>query len=755
MCLAKICLYLLSALMIGRNNSMLLMHSLFLLLSCLLSLAVCQAQPADYTWATPSHNASESMPVGGCDMGMNVWTENGNVMFYLCRSGSFDENNTLLKAGKFVVRTTPGLDLRSKKFRQTLHLNDGYMTITDGRQTTTIWADVYKPVVHIEVTASTPVKATVEYVNWRDADRIMDKKEGQQCSYKWTVTKATPTRRDVVERGANACTFFHHNPQQTVFDGVVSQQGLDSLKHTLYNPIANLTFGGRLSGLDGKEKKRHHFTIVMADTQQGVEAWRQMIDQTASKIRLAEDKKASRKWWNGFWQRSYIHSDGEAATLTRNYTLFRYLLGCNAHSTWPTKFNGGLFTFDPAQVDSTYQYTPDFRRWGGGTHTAQNQRLVYWPMLATGDYDLMLSQFEFYRRILPTAEARTRAYWGHEGACFAEQIENFGLPNPAEYGSKRPASFDKGVEYNAWLEYEWDTALEFCQMILDAHRYSGMDITVYHPLILSTLKFFDEHYRYLARQRGRKELDGQGHLVIYPGSGCETYKMAYNPASTVAALRSVLTAYIAEVDSSADVKAMLSRVPDIPLRTIDGHEMIAPAITWERVNNVETPQLYPVFPWKQYGVGRPQIEQAINTYLYDPDAQKFRSSTGWKQDNIWAACLGLTDEAYRLTCEKLADGKHRFPAFWGPGYDWTPDHNWGGSGMLGLQYMLLQETDDKLLLFPAWPLDKDISFRLHAKGNTIVEADLRDGKVIRLSVTPKERLADVVMGGNQVEQEKK
>lgn len=263
---------------------MLLMHSLFLLLSCLLSLAVCQAQPADYTWATPSHNASESMPVGGCDMGMNVWTENGNVMFYLCRSGSFDENNTLLKAGKFVVRTTPGLDLRSKKFRQTLHLNDGYMTITDGRQTTTIWADVYKPVVHIEVTASTPVKATVEYVNWRDADRIMDKKEGQQCSYKWTVTKATPTRRDVVERGANACTFFHHNPQQTVFDGVVSQQGLDSLKHTLYNPIANLTFGGRLSGLDGKEKKRHHFTIVMADTQQGVEAWRQMIDQTASKM---------------------------------------------------------------------------------------------------------------------------------------------------------------------------------------------------------------------------------------------------------------------------------------------------------------------------------------------------------------------------------------------------------------------------------------------------------------------------------------
>lgn len=723
---------------------------LFILLS---SLVVCHAQPEDFSWHTPSSNSSESMPVGGCDIGMNVWTENGNVVFYLCRSGSFDENNTLLKAGKFIVHTTPGLDLQSTQYRQILHLKDGYMTVTDGSQTITIWADVFKSVVHIEVASSKSITANVEYVNWRDKDRTMDKKEGQQCSYKWTVTKATPTRKDIVEHSSDAVTFYHHNPQETVFDMVVRQQGLDSIKQTLYNPIANLTFGGRLLGVNDQQKKRHHFTIVMADTQQGVEAWRKLIDATASKVRTEQDRKASRKWWNSFWQRSYIHAEGEAAALTRNYTLFRYLLGCNAHSSWPTKFNGGLFTFDPAKVDSTFQYTPDFRRWGGGTHTAQNQRLVYWPMLATGDYDLMPAQFDFYRRILPTAEARTRVYWGHEGACFAEQIENFGLPNPAEYGSKRPASFDKGVEYNAWLEYEWDTALEFCQMILDAHSYNGMDIRAYHPFIISTLKFFDEHYRYLARQRGRKELDGQGHLVIYPGSGCETYKMAYNPASTVAALRSVLTSYIHEVDSTTELKAMLDRIPDIPLRTVDGHEMIAPAITWERVNNVETPQLYPVFPWKLYGVGRPQLDIARNTYLYDPDALKFRTSTGWKQDNIWAACLGLKDEAYRLTSEKLADGKHRFPAFWGPGYDWTPDHNWGGSGMIGLQYMLLQEVGNKLLLFPAWPLDKDIKFRLHAKGGTVVEAALKNGKVVHLSVTPKERMTDVVICGNNVEKE--
>jgi hypothetical protein len=176
---------------------------------------------------------------------------------------------------------------------------------------------------------------------------------------------------------------------------------------------------------------------------------------------------------------------------------------------------------------------------------------------------------------------------------------------------------------------------------------------------------------------------------------------------------------------------------------VDGKEMIAPAKTWERVNNVETPQLYPVFPWRMYGVGRDSLQLARNTYLYDPDALKFRTHTGWKQDNIWAACLGLTEEAQRLTLLKLADGPHRFPAFWGPGYDWTPDHNWGGSGMIGLQEMLLQTVGDRILLFPAWPVNWDVHFKLHAPKQTVVEAEWKGGRLTQLKVTPESRRKDI------------
>ena len=126
-------------------------------------------------------------------------------------------------------------------------------------------------------------------------------------------------------------------------------------------------------------------------------------------------------------------------------------------------------------------------------------------------------------------------------------------------------------------------------------------------------------------------------------------------------------------------------------------------------------QLYPVFPWRMYGVGRPNLDIARNTYLNDSLAIQFRSHVGWKQDLIWAACLGLTDEARRLLELKMGDGPHRFPAFWG-----------------------------KIYLFPAWPREWDVRFKLHASDNTIVEAELQGGKVVNVKVSPQSRQQDIV-----------
>jgi len=735
-------------------------------------------------WNAPSSNASGSMPCGGGDIGMNLWVEEGELLIYLARSGSFNEDNALMKAGRLRIKLFPDV-FSGPIFRQELHLQEGYITVYGENKgvnaTVKIWADIFHPVARIEIEANKKISVEATYESWRYKDRIVQQRENFGNSWKWTAPKNNVYKKDVIEFRGKEILFYHHNSPQTIFDVIVAQQGMESVKSQLYNPLKELAFGGSFSGnnfspagtnegiyastdykgwkIKSNSASRNHALNVVLHTAQVVKIheWEEALFSLKAKI--AADKNAStlnKKWWHEFWNRSFILIDkysknSSAWKIGLNYQLFRYMLACNVSASWPTKFNGGLLTVDPFFTDTSLKLTPDYRNWGGGLHTMQNQRLVYFPMIKSGDWDMLQPQIDFYLRILKNAELRSQVYWNHGGACFTEQMENFGLPNYAEYGQKRPAGFDKGVEYNAWLEYEWDTVLEFCLMMLEEELYTTKEISDKIPFIESCLQFFDEHYQWLARQRGNKSLDGNGKLVLYPGSGAETYKMANNSTSTIAALLTVtnrllqLPVQYASPEKRLQWQSFLKRLPALNFGNFHGYATIAPAKTWERINNTESPQLYPVFPWGIYGVGKPGLDTARNTWYYDTAVIKFRSHIGWKQDNIWAARLGLTEEAWQLTSLKLQDSERRFPSFWGPGFDWVPDHNWGGSGMIGLQEMLLQVDDKRILLFPAWPKDKDVHFKLHAPYNTTVEAELKQGKIIMLKVLPEERKKDVEM----------
>lgn len=726
------------------------------------------------------------MPCGGGDIGLNVWVENGDLLFYISQSGTFDENNQFLKSGRVRVTMNPN-PFAGISFKQELKLQDGYIQIngSNGKLSATVnvWVDVFNPVIHLDISSNQKIKAKAAYESWRYEDRLLKGREARANSWKWATNVNVITQKDSITYAADKIIFFHQNSDSTVLDVTAKHEGIENSK-ALYNPIRYLISGGLLEGTNMKAVERsagkylatdfkcwqlesraaatfNSIEIVLQTKQTPTVAeWNAPLQYIVSTInstkKIAWQK--TKEWWHQYWQRSFINintekTDSLAWQAGRNYQLFRYMLGCNAYGKYPTKFNGGLFTYDPVFTDSSVHGTPDYRNWGGGTFTAQNQRLVYWPMLKAGDIDMMKPQFDFYKNILRTAELRTKTYWNHDGACFTEQMENFGLPNMVEYGLKRPVGYDAGIEYNAWLEYTWDTALEFCMMILETETYQSSDIRQYIPLIESCLTFFDEHYQYLAKQRGTKTLDAGGHMVLYPGSGAETYKMANNSTSTIAALKTVISKLLNSrfIDDSSKIKftAMLKRIPPISFASFNGHPTIAPAKSWERINNIEPTQLYPVFPWGMYGVGKPGLDTAINTWRYDTLAIKFRSYIGWKQDNIFAARLGLTQEAAQLNVMKMKNSGRRFPAFWGPGFDWTPDHNWGGSGMIGMQEMLLQTDDKKIFIFPAWPKEWDVHFKLHAPYNTTVEVILKDGKVEKLEVLPKERMVDVVNMLNQ------
>ena len=63
--------------------------------------------------------------------------------------------------------------------------------------------------------------------------------------------------------------------------------------------------------------------------------------------------------------------------------------------------------------------------------------------------------------------------------------------------------------------------------------------------------------------------------------------------------------------------------------------------------------------------------------------------------------------------------------------------------MIGLQEMLMQTADEKIVLFPAWPKEWDVDFKLHAPGGTTVEARLVNGTIGYLKVIPESRRKDL------------
>lgn len=427
--------------------------------------------------------------------------------------------------------------------------------------------------------------------------------------------------------------------------------------------------------------------------------------------------------------------------ITRGYILQRWMQACAGRGGAPIKFNGSIFTVD-AKYTNGVDASPDYRRWGD-CFWWQNTRLPYHAMLAAGDFEMMDPLFDLYTRVLPACEARAALYHNVKGAYFPETMNIFGLYSNADYGWDR-SGHEPNEVLCPWWQWAWNQGPELVSLMLDRYDYTQDDAFASDrlvPMARSVLLYFDTRF----------QRDDNGKLVISPTQALETHWYGVvNDMPVVAGLHDVtsrLLALPASVGSPED-RALWERIhaalPPIPTREADGVKLFAPAETYDPSRqNVETPELANVFPHRLVGLGSPneELEAARETYRRRHD----RSTQGWTQDGQFAALLGMTDEAKANIVAKAANShpKHRFPAMWGPNFDWLPDQTHGGNLMHLLQCMLIQPRGDKILLLPAWPREWNVSFKLHAPKNTVVECEYRDGEVVRLDVTPESRRKDV------------
>jgi hypothetical protein len=428
----------------------------------------------------------------------------------------------------------------------------------------------------------------------------------------------------------------------------------------------------------------------------------------------------------------------EAAYVSQMYHLQRFITACAGRGAYPIKFNGSLFTVPPGPTEAD----PDYRRWGPG-YWWQNTRLPYISMCASGDFDLMRPLFHMYAdELLPLCKYRTRLYLGHDGAYYPECIMFWGAVFSETYGWTPFAQRQDKLQESGWHKWEWVGGLELCWLMLDYYDHT-LDREFLRqtalPFTREILTFFDQHY----------PTNAQGKLVMHPSQAVETWWRCTNAMPELVGCIAVtdrLLALPAELTPAPDRELgqrLSAKLPPIPLREVNGRKALAPAEFFANKSNVENPELYAVFPFRLFAFNRLNTDWALTALEHRWD----RGNSGWRQDDIFMAYLGLTDDVRNAIVGRARshDAGERFPAFWGPNYDWTPDQDHGGVLMKTLQAMLLQTDGQKIFFLPAWPKQWDVDFKLHAPQQTVVEGVYRGGKVQSLRVTPESRRADVQM----------
>ena len=162
--------------------------------------------------------------------------------------------------------------------------------------------------------------------------------------------------------------------------------------------------------------------------------------------------------------------------------------------------------------------------------------------------------------------------------------------------------------------------------------------------------------------------------------------------------------------------------------------------------NSENGELYPVFPFRCFGLGlgTKDIVEWTMKHRTLKNAFGYRC---WTQDQIHWAYAGNSAEAKDGLVHRFrsASEECRFPMYGRTGPDSCPDFDHFGSGCTALQRMLVQEADGKILLLPAWPADWDVDFKLHLERNTIISGKVISGKLTDWSVKPVDRERDVVL----------
>ena len=702
-------------------------------------------------WTTPSTNGSPgSLPLGNGDITANVWVENngGDLMMYIGKSDTWSEGTRLLKVGRIRTHFSPNPFAAGQPLSETLNFYNGEIDITAGPAGSQVFLRIYidanQPVIRLEASGQQNFTMSCSNEIWRSSAQAMN--SGDQDSFRG-VTGASPPPSESADAPVSLpdrLVWYHQNAG-SYFATLFKAENLNSYAGNYEDPWTNRIFGATLLAtnfsvvnpqqLQSAPGTNFLVSIYPYTTQASSEnIWQTQMDNQIAQVNTTSEDQARTNhdaWWDAFWNRSWIFVSGDtnATAVTAGYLEQRFMQACQGRGAYPIKFNGGTFTFDYNGQNG------DYRAWGPG-YWNQNTRLLYWPMLAAGDFDLMQPYFNIYTNLLPLQTAATAHYYGHGGAFFPETFNIFGLYYGDDWGWNNSTGTTCG---NTYIKYHYQGGLDTLAMMLAYYNYtqdSSFATNDLVPMGTQVVRFFNEHW---AKKNGT--------LFFCPANACEMYWGCTNPADYISGLMSDVQQLLALPGTlttpalTSEWSNCLAALPPLPMDPTGSY--VKPAQTYGAPMNSENPECYCLFPYRIYGLGLPNFNVGLATFN-NRTVKNYKSD--WSQDVIEEPLVGLTSAAQTDVINNFndTDPTARFRAYWTTRNDYLPTEDTGGAAMSGLQFMLMQCVGNNIQLLPAWPSGWNVDFKLNAPGNTTVRLILTNGAVTTLAASPAVRTNDFI-----------
>ncbi len=747
-------------------------------------------------YTIPAETDRSAMPIGNGELCASVWmTEDGTLRFYLARTDSLSENDRTLKLGMVELKMTPAF-LSEGGFSQTLLLKEGQIDIKSALGSIRVFVSSLSDTVYVTGSFRREMTVSANYYCWRTAPKT-------DASSPW-INGATENA-DEVEYTQDGICFYHINGDNGI-EALAKLQCISRIEE-LPDFLTDRIFGGAMTLSGGNLQGQALVSVgkemcLKVSTHSGQYKALSRWKQTLFSITDTDPVKAMTEtslFWRAFWDKSYVFVSGDKPTapkitqdiknrakepaecsdvpsqVTQAYLLTRFMIACCKDGNFPIFYNGFLFNLCPGNREhlniqtfsGTYtsqpiglpdlEINPDERSWSI-EHLWQNLRLPYYTLLASGDYSSVKLMFRYYLRFKGVNRQRARAFYGADGQHNTEMTLSCGLQSAGIYGTDRKDIPD-GRCANQWGgSIEISPGLELLNFMLDYCDYSE-DYVFLHSEVT---EYAEDLMRYICSRFTERE---NGRIVISPLNSIETYFETKNPIPVVAGMHAVLRRLInARIDEEKReyFSSVLSITPPIPTGVKNGQEILLPAETYdEKRMNVETPELYTVYPFALYAACKENDTLARHSYevltarneLMQPHtigiAPGAPSYSGWQYIGNTAAMLGLREQAGEILRNNsaLKNPGNRFPAMWGPVYDAVPDSDHGANIINTLNLMLMQCYDRKIYLLPALPLEWNVHFKLFAPFNTTVECVYTDGKIKSVTVEPRERAEDIIIWG--------